>query len=59
MSRIFFSYYENFPRMGMEPCPRKTGLLQLNRNLKEVVKLLVEDGEPTLEAEFVGTRVSL
>ncbi len=29
---------------------------ELNHNLKEVVKLLLEDGEPKLEAEFVGTQ---
>jgi predicted RNase H-like HicB family nuclease len=27
---------------------------ELNRNLKEVIALLLEDGEPKLEAEFVG-----
>ncbi len=27
---------------------------ELNRNLKEVIALLLEDGEPRLEAEFVG-----
>ncbi len=27
---------------------------ELNRNLKEVIALLLEDGEPSLEAEFVG-----
>jgi predicted RNase H-like HicB family nuclease len=27
---------------------------ELNRNLKEVIALLLEDGEPQLEAEFVG-----
>ena len=27
---------------------------ELNRNLKEVITLLLEDGEPTLDAEFVG-----
>jgi predicted RNase H-like HicB family nuclease len=29
---------------------------ELNHNLKEVVELLLEDGEPKLEAEFVGTQ---
>ena len=29
---------------------------ELNRNLKEVVELLLEDGEPELETEFVGTQ---
>ena len=27
---------------------------ELNRNLKEVIALLLADGEPQLEAEFVG-----
>jgi predicted RNase H-like HicB family nuclease len=27
---------------------------ELQRNLQEVVALLLEDGEPRLEAEFVG-----
>ncbi len=27
---------------------------ELNRNLKEVIELLLEDGEPKLETEFVG-----
>jgi len=29
---------------------------ELNQNLKEVVEMLLEDGEPQLEAEFVGTQ---
>jgi predicted RNase H-like HicB family nuclease len=29
---------------------------ELNANLHEVVAMLVEDGEPKLEAEFVGTQ---
>jgi predicted RNase H-like HicB family nuclease len=31
-------------------------LEELNRNLKEVIELLLEEGEPKLEAEFVGTQ---
>ncbi len=27
---------------------------ELNENLREVIAMLLEDGEPTLEAEFVG-----
>jgi len=27
---------------------------ELNENLKEVVSMLLEDGEPKLDAEFVG-----
>lgn len=29
---------------------------ELRRNLEEVVAMLLEDGEPTLDAEFVGTQ---
>ncbi len=28
----------------------------LGKNLKEVIELLLEEGEPRLEAEFVGTQ---
>jgi predicted RNase H-like HicB family nuclease len=30
---------------------------ELNENLREVVGMLLEDGEPTLEADFVGTQL--
>ena len=29
---------------------------ELNRNLKEVIELLLEDGIPKFETEFVGTQ---
>lgn len=29
---------------------------ELKENLKEVVEMLLEDGEPELEGEFVGTQ---
>ena len=29
---------------------------ELNGNLQEVIEMLLEDGEPVLEAEFVGTQ---
>ncbi len=29
---------------------------ELNENLREVIGMLLEDGEPQLEAEFVGTQ---
>lgn len=31
-------------------------LEELHANLQEVIAMLLEDGEPSLEAEFVGTR---
>lgn len=30
---------------------------ELNVNLREVVEMLLEEGEPHLEAEFVGTQL--
>jgi predicted RNase H-like HicB family nuclease len=29
---------------------------ELNANLREVIAMLMEDGEPRLDAEFVGTQ---
>jgi predicted RNase H-like HicB family nuclease len=29
---------------------------ELKRNLQEVIEMLLEDGDPKLEAEFVGTQ---
>ncbi|MBZ0155694.1 MAG: type II toxin-antitoxin system HicB family antitoxin [Alphaproteobacteria bacterium] len=29
---------------------------ELNKNLKEVIEMLLEDGEPELEGEFIGTQ---
>ena len=29
---------------------------EIHANLREVVDMLLEDGEPTLDAEFVGTQ---
>ena len=30
---------------------------ELNANLKEVIEMLLEDGEPIFDAEFVGTQL--
>jgi predicted RNase H-like HicB family nuclease len=30
---------------------------ELNRNLREVIEMLLEDGEPVIEGEFVGTQL--
>ena len=29
---------------------------ELNRNLREVIEMLLEEGEPKLEAQFIGTQ---
>lgn len=31
-------------------------LPELRRNLREVIAMLLEDGEPELDAEFIGTQ---
>jgi predicted RNase H-like HicB family nuclease len=31
---------------------------ELHQNLREVVEMLIEDGEPMLEAEFIGTQLT-
>ena len=31
-------------------------LEELNANLREVISMLLEDGRPTMETEFVGTQ---
>jgi len=30
---------------------------ELHRNLREVIEMLLEDGQPKLEVEFVGTQL--
>lgn len=43
--------------MGFPVAHAQTETLdELNQNLKEVIELLLEDGEPKLEAEFVGVQ---
>lgn len=33
-----------------------SSLDELNANLREVIEMLLEDGEPELDAEFIGTQ---
>jgi predicted RNase H-like HicB family nuclease len=47
---LFVGYVPGFPGAHSQG---KT-LDELNANLHEVVAMLLEDGEPQLEAEFVG-----
>jgi predicted RNase H-like HicB family nuclease len=47
---LYVGYVPGFPGAHSQA----TTLDELNRNLKEVIALLLEDGEPQLEAEFVG-----
>ena len=48
---IFVGYIPGFPGAHSQG----DTLEELNANLQEVLELLLEEGEPDLEAEFVGT----
>ena len=49
---LFVGYVPGFPGAHSQG----ESLDELNRNLHEVIEMLLEDGEPTLEAQFVGTQ---
>lgn len=47
---LYVGYVPGFPGAHSQ----SETLDELNSNLQEVIAMLLEDGEPTLEAEFVG-----
>lgn len=47
---LFVGYVPGWPGAHSQA----ESLDELRRNLQEVVTMLLEDGEPTLESEFVG-----
>lgn len=49
---LFVGYVPGFPGAHTQG----ETLDELHRNLQEVIGMLLEDKEPTLEAEFVGTQ---
>jgi predicted RNase H-like HicB family nuclease len=49
---LLVGYIPGFPGAHSQAA----SLDELNANLREVVAMLLEDGEPKLEAEFVGTQ---
>jgi predicted RNase H-like HicB family nuclease len=63
--RVFTAIVEKCPETGLYVgyVPGFAGahsqaetLDELNQNLREVIEMLLEDGEPKIEAEFVGTQ---
>ena len=63
--RVFTAVIEKSPDTGLYVgfVPGFSGahsqgktLDELNKNLKEVIEMLLEDGEPDLEGEFVGVQ---
>jgi predicted RNase H-like HicB family nuclease len=49
---LFVGYIPGFPGAHSQG----ETLDELSENLREVVAMLLEDGEPVLESEFVGTQ---
>jgi predicted RNase H-like HicB family nuclease len=47
---LFVGYVPGFPGANSQA----ETLDELHRNLREVIELLLEDGDPKLSAEFVG-----
>jgi predicted RNase H-like HicB family nuclease len=52
---VFVGYVPGFPGAHSQG----DTLDELRANLREVIAMLLEDGEPSLEAEFVGTQTIL
>ena len=51
-TRLYVGYVPGFPGAHSQG----ETLEELNENLKEVIPMLLDDGEPTLEGEYVGTQ---
>jgi len=49
---LYVGYVPGFPGAHTQA----TSLDELSGNLKEVIAMLLEDGEPGIETEFVGTQ---
>lgn len=51
-TRFFVGYIPGFPGAHSQG----ESLDELQSNLQEVVSMLLEDGDPRLESEFIGTQ---
>ena len=51
-TRLYVGYVPGFPGAHSQG----ETLEELNDNLKEVVAMLLDDGEPVMEGEYVGTQ---
>lgn len=50
---LYVGYVPGFPGAHSQA----ESLDELNANLREVLELLLEEGEPSIEAQFVGTQL--
>ncbi len=51
-TKLYVGYVPGFPGAHSQGAT----LEELRENLREVVQMLLEEGEPRMEAEFVGTQ---
>ena len=51
-TQLYVGYVPGFPGAHSQGAT----LDELNRSLREVLEMLLEDGEPRLETQFVGTQ---
>ncbi|HOO20484.1 MAG TPA: type II toxin-antitoxin system HicB family antitoxin [Kiritimatiellia bacterium] len=51
-TKLYVGYVPGFPGAHSQG----SSLEELRDNLREVIQMLLEDGDPALEAEFVGTQ---
>jgi predicted RNase H-like HicB family nuclease len=49
---LYVGYVPSFPGAHSQA----ETLDELNKNLKEVIEMLLEDGQPKMDGEFVGTQ---
>ena len=50
---VYVGYVPGFPGAHTQA----ESLDELNENLREVIEMLLEDGEPELDGEFIGTQM--
>ena len=51
-TKLFIGYVPGFPGAHSQG----ETLDELNENLKEVISMLLEDGDPVMDGEFIGTQ---
>ena len=51
-TKLYVGFVPGFPGAH----PQGAALEELRENLREVIPMLLEDGEPEMEAEFIGTQ---
>lgn len=51
-TKLYVGFVPGFPGAHSQGAT----LEELRQNLREVIQMLLEDGEPQMEAEFIGTQ---